>query len=123
MILFDKSTPTLLAKHLVNEHIGAISLASYGFSLQIGDISITCNEGVIASIEDAVHEWIEAPNGAPWGLLLRQQVVGVDLPRPDLLRISLKSGDYVEIQTVEGPYESVLVDFPRQGETIIMEVY
>lgn len=123
MILFDKNTPTLLAEHLVNEHIGAISLASYGLVLQIGDISITCNERVVASIADVVHEWGEAPSGAPWGLLLRQQVVDVDLPRLDLLRIVLQSGDYLEIETVEGPYESVLIDFPRQGETIVMEIY
>ena len=123
MNLFEQSTQTLLAKHLVNESIGAVSLAAYGLSMQIGDISITCNERVFARIEGAVHEWTEGPNRAPWGWLVRQKVVGVDLTRPDLLRISLESGDYLEIETVEGPYESVLIDFPRRGETVVMEIY
>ena len=124
MILFNKETPELLAKHLVNESIGTVSLASYGFHVQAGELSITCNERVFASISSAVHVWDgDNPNGAPWGLLVRQIVVGVSLTKPELLRLSLESGDYLEIETVEGPYESVLVDFPRKGEEIVMAIY
>ena len=123
MILFNQNTPALLAKYLINEHVGCVSLASYGFSLQIGDVLITCNERVVASIEGVLHEWGEAPTAAPWGLLLRQQVTDISLVRPDLLRIALRSADYIEIETVEGQYESVIIDLPRRGETIVMEIY
>ena len=123
MILFNESTPALLAKYLINENVGCVSLASYCFSLQIGDVSLTCNERVVASIEGALHEWGEAPSAAPWGLLLRQEVADITLTRTDLLRITLRSADYIEIETVEGQYESVIIDLPRQGDKIIMEIY
>lgn len=123
MILFDQSTLPLLAKHLVNEPIASVSLAAYCFAVQIGNVSITCNERAFASIKGSMYEWAEDPSGAPWGLLVRQTVLEVALRSPDLLRISLDTGDYLEIETVEGPYESVLIGFPSDGEAVVMEIY
>ncbi len=123
MIPFNEKTPALLAEYLINEHVGCVSLAAYGFSLQIGGVSLTCNERVFASIEGVLHEWSETSSAAPWGLLLRQKIADISLTRPDLLRITLQSTDYIEIETVEGQYESVIIDLPRRGDTIIMEIY
>jgi hypothetical protein len=121
--LFASDTPALLAKHLVGEHINSVSLATYGFHLQIGDISISCSERVFASIGNTRWTWEEAPSNGPWGMLVRKSVTAVELLSPALLRISLAGGDCLEIETVEGPYESVLFDFPIQGESKIMEIY
>ena len=120
---FELNTPDLLAKRIVAECVGAISLSSYCFATQIGDISITCNDRVLASIGGATWIWEEAPSNAPWGLLVKQRVASVELTSPSLLRITLEGGDYMEIETVEGPYESVLIEFPSQGDTIVMDVY
>ena len=123
MKLFETDTPTLLAKHLVSQHVGAVSLTTYCFAIQIGDISITCQDRVFASLDGAVWCWEDAPSNAPWGLLVRQQVASVILTSPGLLRIAFDGGDFLDIETVEGPYESVIVDFPRQGDSVVMEIY
>ena len=121
--LFEFNTPDLLAKRIVAEQVGAVSLASYCFAIQIGDISITCNDRVFASIGGATFIWEEAPSNAPWGLLVRQRVSSVEFTSPGLLRITLEGDDYLEIESVKGPYESVLIEFPRQGDEIVMNDY
>jgi hypothetical protein len=121
--LFEVETPALLAKYLVAEHVAAISLATHCFATRIGDISITCNNRVFASIGGADWCWEDAPSNAPWGLLVRQRVASVALASPCLLRIRFEGGDFLEIETVEGPYESVIFDLPPRGDSIVMDIY
>lgn len=123
MKLFEVDTPALLANHLVAEHVGAVSLTTYCFAIKIGDISITCNDRVFASIDGTGWCWEDAPSNAPWGLLVRQQVASVNLTSPSLLKIGFEGGDFLEIETVEGLHESVIIDFPRQGDSVVMEIY
>ena len=58
------------------------------------------------------------------GVYLRQQLSSEILSSPSLLRLTFQSKDYVEIETVEGRYESVIIDFPSKGgDEIIMEIF
>jgi hypothetical protein len=45
------------------------------------------------------------------------------LKNPSLLSIVFASGDSVDIETVDGPYESVIFKFPSQGDHLAMEIF
>jgi hypothetical protein len=40
-----------------------------------------------------------------------------------LLSIVFESGDSIDIETVESQYESVLINFPPQGESYVMKIF
>ena len=125
MILFNENIVQILKKYLFNdnEFIESILLSSYGFGIQFCGVNIHCNERVFARINGSVYEWGDAPSSAPWGILGRQKAVDVLLPNPSRLRITLESGDYIEIETVEGQYESVVINLPSSSDSLIMEIY
>jgi len=106
-----------------NEFVDSILLASYGFSIQFCDVNIHCNERVFARIGDSDYEWNDSPSAAPWGALGRQRVSNIMLASRSRLRIVFESGDYLEIETVEGQYESVVINLPPAGEELRMEIY
>ena len=125
MILFDEDTATTLKGLILgsNEFVDSILLASYGFTIQFCDVSIHCNERVFAEINGSKYEWNDAPSAAPWGALGRQKVSDVVLSSRDRLRIVFESADYLEIETVEGQYESVVIRLPSAGEELRMDIY
>ena len=95
----------------------------FGIGFKFCDVNIHCNERVIARINGNIYEWDDSPNSAPWGNLVRQQFSSVCLSSLSLLRITLQSGDYIEIKTVENRYESVVINFPSKGKEIRMETF
>lgn len=123
MRLFDETTAELLRPYLLDQCIGSLLLTTYGLAIHISDISIHCNERVFVSIEGKDFEWDESPSRAPWGLLVRQIIAGVRLAAPDRLRIDMASGDYIEIETSVNPYESVVIDFPKEDDKLVMEIF
>ena len=123
MILFSSDIVEILKRDLFDLYIDSALLASYGIAFQFCDVNIHCSERVFASIDGIVYEWDDSPNGAPWGNLVRQQFSDACLTSPSLLKIILKSGDYIEIETVESEYESVIINFPSKDETVIMEIF
>lgn len=123
MRLFDENITILLRPYLLGQCIDSVLLGAYGLVIQISDISIQCNDRVFAQISGRLHEWADAPSKAPWGKLIRQTVSSISLIAPERLRIGFETGDYVEIESLENQYESVVINFPRQGETHVMEIY
>jgi hypothetical protein len=125
MILFDNNIVKILNDYIAksDQYVESILLASYGFGIQFVDFNIHCGENVFASINSASYEWNDAPNSGPWGSLGRQKAILVSLKRPDLLNIAFESGDFIDIQTSERQYESVVFNFPSGSESITMEIY
>jgi hypothetical protein len=125
VILFNENIVGLLNECFAKgeEYVESLLLASYGFTIQFVNLEIHCNERVFASINGARYEWDDAPNPGPWGSLGRQLAKKAVLKSPSLLSITFASGDSVEIETVEGPYESVILKFPSQADHIAMEVF
>ena len=123
MILFNTQIIEILRKELADLYINSVLISSYGIGFQFCDINIHCNEKVFASINGDVYEWDDSPNAGPWGNLVRQQFSKINLTSPKLLKITLKSGDYIEIETVENQYESVIINFPSKDEKIVMEIF
>ena len=125
MIKFNEEIVTELNGYFRNseEFVESIRLASYGFNIQFVNFDIQCEARVFASIDGKKYEWNDAPNSGPWGLLGRQVAKNAELASPTLLRITFDSGDFIELETEEGQYESVIFNFPPKGETIVMEIF
>ena len=125
MDLFDEKIVSTLRDCMLgkNEFVDSILLASYGFGIQFCDVSIHCNERVFARIGGSDYEWNDAPSTAPWGALGRQKVSDILLSSARRIRIVFESGDYLEIETVEGKYESVVINLPPAGDEVKMDIY
>lgn len=123
MKLFDHSIVELLQQYAVGEHVAAVVLATYGLDLRIGDASIGCYERVSASIGGDHFSCAGFPCAGPWGLLVGQVVKHVSLQSPTVVRLDMLSGDFIEIETAESDYESVVINLPPQGEALVMEIY
>jgi hypothetical protein len=125
MILFDEKIVELLNQIFDEkcEYVESILLASYGFNIQFVNFRVQCNERVFASIDGKEYEWNDAPNSGPWGALGRQLAKKAVLKSPKLLTIEFESGDSIDIETEEGQYESVIFDFPPEGEAFVMEIF
>ena len=125
MINFTEEVVELLNDYFLknDEYVESILLASYGFNIQFVNFSVQCEERVFGKIDGGEYEWNDAPNSGPWGALGRQQAISAKLKSPAMLRIIFKSGDSIDIETVEGQYESVIFNFPPKGESIVMEIF
>ena len=125
MILFNEEIIKELNGYFSkgDEYVESIRLSSYGFHIDFININITCEERVFASIRGRQYEWDDAPNGAPWGLLGRQIAKEAKLVSPSRLRVLLNEDDYIEFETVEGGYESVIIKFPESDETLNWEIF
>ena len=125
MIYFDEKIERTLLKYVYKDpqYVESILLASSGFNIAFTDFNIQCNETVIGYIDKVLYEWDDAPNTAPWGALGRQRAIDVKLQSPRYLRISFESGDYLDIETCESQYESVIFNFPPESESYVMEIY
>ena len=125
MINFTEEIVELLNDYFSKneEYVESILLASYGFNIQFVNFNIQCEERVFARIDGKEFEWNDAPNSGPWGALGRQQAIHAKLKSSSLLSIMFKGGDSIDIETVEGQYESVVFNFPPEGESIVMEVF
>lgn len=123
MILFDADLLANLKNSLKGETIHSITLFTSGIEFCIGEITISCHEEVTFCISGLEYEWRDAPNATPFGVLLRQTVVDVELVASDRARISLDSGDSIDILTCRGPHESVIVQYPSEGTSLTMDIY
>ena len=125
MIIFNNSIVELLNEYFLKneEYVESILMASYGFNIQFVDFNIHCYECIFASIGGAKYEWSDAPNSGPWGALGRQLAKKAVLKSSTLLSIVFESGDSIDIETVESQYESVIFNFPSQGDPLVMEIF
>ncbi|AIY67077.1 hypothetical protein [Pseudoalteromonas piratica] len=123
MIRFSPEIVEILKSALSDLYVDSVLLSSYGIGFQFCDVNIHCNERVFANINGALYEWDDAPSNAPWGALGRQKFSDVSLSSPNLLKIIFKSGDYIEIETLESQYESVIIKFPSKDQEVIMETF
>lgn len=125
MICFNNEIVELLNSYFAKneEFVESILLASYGLNIQFVNFDIQCEERVFASIDGKTYEWIDAPNSGPWGALGRQVAKSAKLKSPNLLSIVFDSGDSVDIETVEGQYESVIFTFPPTENSEVMEIF
>jgi hypothetical protein len=125
MIPYTDQIVELLTRHCVGgeEYIDSVLLASHGLTIKFVEFEIHCNERVVAWIDGTRYEWDDAPNSGPWGALVRQRAQGVSLKNPFWLTITLHSGDSIEIETVEGQYESAVISFPPRDDSIVMEIF
>jgi len=125
MVLFSEEIIELLNGYFSKneEYVESVLLASYGFNIQFVNFNVQCNERVFASIDRVPYNWNDAPNFGPWGALGRQLAKKAVLKNPSLLSIAFESGDFIDIETVESQYESVIFNFPPRDESIIMEIF
>lgn len=125
MILFNEEIVELLNRYFSKdeEYVESILLASYGFNIQFVNFRVQCNERVFASIDGKEYEWDDAPNSGPWGALGRQLAQKAVLKSPNLLTIIFAGGDSIDIETEESQYESVIFDFPPEGDAVVMEIF
>ena len=125
MILFNEEIITLLNEYFSREpqFVEVVQLSSYGLNIQFVDFNIQCNERVFASINGKTYVWEDAPNSGPWGALGKQLAKKAMLKTESLLTITFESGDSIDIETSESPYESVIFNFPRQGNSFVMEIF
>lgn len=106
-----------------DEYVESVTLASHGFNIRFVTFDIQCNERVFGLLNGLSYEWSESPTSGPWGLLGRQCATKASLKAPNLLSIAFDSGDSLDIESVDGPYESVLFNFPPQGKSFVMEIF
>lgn len=123
MKLFNHSIVKLLQQYVVGEHIDSVVLATYGFDLRIGDASIGCHERVSMRIGGKYFSCEDFPCSGPWGLLVRQVVKNVSLQSPTVVRLEMVSGDFIELETTESQYESLVINLSPKGDALVMEVY
>jgi hypothetical protein len=125
MINFSEEIVELLNNYFTEneEFVESVLLASYGLNIQFVNFNIQCEERVFASINGNAYEWNDAPNSGAWGALGRQRALKAHLKARNLLSIIFESGDSIDIETVEGQYESVIFTFPPQGESVVMEIF
>jgi hypothetical protein len=125
MILFNEQIVAILNEYFSSneEYVESVLLASEGFGVQFVNFSVHCNERVFASINGRRYEWNDAPNSGPWGALGRQLANKAVLRNEALLGIIFDSGDSLEIETVEGQYESVVFRFPPRDNALVMEIF
>lgn len=123
MVLFDEYIVEVLESYILNQYLDSVSLTSFGLEFRFCDTSIHCTERVFAKIEGEMYEWDDTPNNAPWGMLVRQKVQKVLVSSAQILRIILFSGDYIDIETVESQYESVVIRFPSKTDTFVMATF
>jgi len=123
VILFNSEIIEILQKALNEQYMDSVLISSCGIGFKFCDVNIHCNERVYASINGNNYQWEDSPNNAPWGSLVRQRFSNVSLFAANLLRITFQSGDYIEIESVESQYESVIINFPSNGKEIIMETF
>lgn len=125
MILFNEEIVAILNRYFEeeDEFVQSIQLATWSLSIQFNNFSVCCNARVFASIEGKEYVWDDAPNPGPWGALCRQIPKKAMLKSPNLLTIDFISGDSIDFETEEGPYESVIFDFPPKQDTLIMEIF
>lgn len=125
MILFNEQIVAVLNTYFSKneEYVESVLLASYGFNIQFVNFSVHCSERVFASIKGRRYEWNDAPNPGPWGALGRQLAKAAVLRNEALLGIIFESGDSLDIETVEGQYESVIFRFPPQENSLVMEIF
>ncbi len=125
MINFSEEIVELLNNYFSEneEFVESVLLASYGLNIQFVNFNIQCEERVFASINGNSYEWNDAPSFGPWGALGRQRAIKAQLKALNLLNIIFESGDSIDIETVEGQYESVIFTFPPKGESLVMEIF
>jgi len=125
MILFNERIVAVLNEYFSKneEYVESVLLASDGFSIQFVSFSVHCNERVFAWIKESRYEWNDAPSSGPWGALGRQLAKTAVLRNEALLGIIFESGDSLDIETVEGQYESVIFRFPPKESAIVMEIF
>jgi len=125
MISYTEDIVEILNGHFSNgaEYVDSILLATYVLNIYFSNFNIQCAERVFATIGGTIYEWNEYPNSGPWGLLVRQIPNKAKLNSPYSLNITFESGDSIDIETVEGQYESVIFNFPPVGESHVMEVF
>ena len=126
MRLFDKHTVENLNKYFSTneEYVANVSLLSTGFSLQTVSLYIGSGERTFYNSPNGTYVWDgDNPDGGPWGKLVRQLAIAAKLETPKILRICFESGDSLDIETVEGRSESVVIEFPPKGDTKIMDIY
>lgn len=88
----------------------------------IGTISATVKSTI--SIAGKKYEWSDdAPNSAPYGMLVGQEIASFELTDPYVLRMNLKSGDYVEFYSDESQYETVVIHMGMKDGCIVMEIF
>ena len=126
MILFDQSTIDSLNSYFSKkeESVSSVTLMSCGFSVNFISLQITCYEKSVLTVSNKNYTWDgDEPNKGPWGSLVRQLAINACLKSSNILSIQFESGDYLDIETTEGQYESVIIEYPSEGENIVMDVY
>ena len=125
MILFNEEIVTILNRLFdsEDEFVQSIQLSNWGLNVQFNNFTVGCNARVFALIDGKEYELNDAPNSGPWGSLCRQIPKKAVLTSPNLLTIVFISGDSIDLETEEGPYESVIFEFPSKGNTLIMEIF
>lgn len=123
MRLFDSAIVDSLKPALVGGCIDSVLLGTYGMDIVAADVSLHCSELVLARINGVAYQFQNVPSAAPWGLLVRQTITDVEMAAPDRLRLRMESGDQLELHTVEGQYESVVIRYPSPSDQLVMDVY
>ena len=125
MIIFDESIVKILNNCFLEnkEYVESVLLSSYGFNIKFVNFDIHCYEKVYGSLSGNVYEWDDAPNSAPWGLFGRQLAKSAKLKKPTLLSITFESGDYIDIETIESKYESIIFKFLSTDGFLEVEIF
>ncbi|HMT22627.1 MAG TPA: hypothetical protein PKE20_15515 [Promineifilum sp.] len=92
-----------------------VGLGMHDFQLAFAQLHLSATERVVFSISRRSYEWIGGPNEAPVWLLVGQTPTGVSLVNPNCLRLCLTSGDFIELFSKQGPYESLVVKIGASG--------
>ena len=124
MRLYDQKIVDLLNDRCMGEIIHRVALGLYIFDLGFGGVETFSNEEkVLFQINESRFMWNKSPIDAPVWLLISQVIDKFELRDPTILRMRLRSGDIVDFYTVEGMYESQVIQFPNEGDAFVMEIF
>ena len=122
---FTSDIAELLNNRVEADEISGVGLGKYNLSVAFdGKLPTIGAESKVAfRISGSEFEWSGEPIAAPVWRLLGQQVDKFELKSDLVLRLHLKSGDYVDFHTDEAPYEAVVMDFGSQDGALVMEIF
>ena len=122
---FTSDVVDFLNDHCADDEISSVGLGKYNLSVAFDAKlpTIRAESKAAFRISGAEFDWSGEPIAAPVWKLVGQQVDKFEFKSDLVLRLHLKSGDYLDFHTDEGPYEAVIMDFGSRDNALVMEIF
>lgn len=106
-----------------DEPISYLGLGRHNLQIALGEIRFSCEAKVRFVIENEEYEWTGEPIAAPVWALVGQKPDKFELMDELSLRISLSSGDRIEIVSDHSDYEAVVIEWKTGRENAEVDVF